>query len=338
MTQISYIHGLPEKEIKDRSKAVPKKSFIDYKGISEGELRLQLINEQINILAAFYPEEKAWTEGQKQLGDYLSGGVHGRNIPSSNLLPFLQRQIKAATNLSKKPAISGNDFIPVTNCDQFININEDYYGNVTQQYTSEYYKCVKENEYKNLLNEYLEESSHHLLYNYVVNANNEPQVVASKSLQHKLAIGKLSEITGLSKSNLQLWIRNGIMRTNAKQGTQPFQPEQTIATMAAGLPQYNRDQQGINLIDPATLLAVAKIISAIVAALIATKALIDNMKMTDQQKLQAATNYYGQKEFGPESGDYPPDWDLDTNTTINTSSIDMLPILLIGGGLLLTSK
>lgn len=313
MTKISYIHGIggvPQDEWQDRGLNVPKKSFIDYSKMTDGQLRLNLMNEQLSILSSFYPEEMQWKEGYKQLSDYLSSGVNGRKIGDRYLLPFLKKEINRAKWMNVK-ASRINGFIPIEDCSKYENMMEDVYGNITRNIKEpEYSQCLRDNKYKNLLNEHLEESAHHLLYNYVANRNLEPSIVSSKSLNHTLAIQSLASITGLSETNLKMWIRTGIIRSNVSHGTTPMQPEKTIETMKIGIPYQNNSKVGEPI--SVTILALIKIIGAITAAIAAASALVNNMHPTDQMKMQSASSYYGFPSFGPEESDYA-DWNQPGN-------------------------
>jgi len=306
MTKISYIHGIPQNESKDRAKGVPKKSFIDYTKMTDGQLRLNLIGEQLGILHGFYPDIKEWGEAHNQLNDYLQSGVNGREISQRNLLPFIKKEINRAKWMNVS-ASGVNGLIPTVDCEQFVVMEEDVYNNVTRVETAAYLKCEKDNKYKKLLNEHLEESAHHLLYKFLPSFSNEPAIVVTKGHGHRLAIEQLAKITGLGKENITLWIRNGVMRSNSVQGAQPFQPESTIDILK-GKPNINfstqqaQGESSVGIVWTAAL--VIQVIGAIVAAIKAANLLVMSMKPTDRQKMQNATAHYGLAGFGPEKNDY----------------------------------
>lgn len=305
MTKISYIHGIgiPQDEWVDRSANVPEKSFIDYANMTDGQLRLALIREQLGILAGYYPEDKQWLKGYNQLSDYLSSGVSGQKIGEKYLIPFLKNEISRAKWMTQKASSVNGLLVPMEDCNRYENMFEDPYGNITRNIQEpEYTNCLRDNRYKKLLNEHLEETSHHVLYRFVENPNLEPNVVATKSVSHKLAIQKLCQITGLSESNMTTWIRTGILRTNSKHGAPVMQPEKTIETMRIGIPYQEAERVGEPI--SVTLIALAKVLGAITAAIAAAKALLGGMEPTDRQKMESASNYFGLNEFGPGESDY----------------------------------
>lgn len=307
MTRISYIHGIPEDEIADRSKGVPNRSFIDYPQMTDGHLRLQLILEQLNILSGFYPDNQELFQAQVQLSDYLAKGIGSPFIGITKMIPFLRKEIRKARKQTKKASAINNKLIDLDDCSKYLVWDENPYGDWEWRETDEYDKCKKDNRYKGLLNDHLEETSHHLLYNYIEQANQSPTIVVAKSLQHSLAIENLAKITGLGKSNLKLWVRNGILRSNVSHGMQPLQPETTIHALKTGgkvlTEVSNSSSQVSGFITGAFL--VLKILSAATAAILAANKLISNMKPTEKQQMQNASANFGLDSFGPEDGDWP---------------------------------
>jgi len=81
MTKLSYIHGLPGavpvNEFADRARQVPKRSFINFSTLTEGELKIALALEQSELLASFYPENKEFRKIAEILKNALYLGVHG---------------------------------------------------------------------------------------------------------------------------------------------------------------------------------------------------------------------------------------------------------------------
>ena len=100
--------------------------------------------------------------------------------------------------------------------------------------------CQRLNYYEALFNEHLEGSAYHMLYEYIIQANQEPATVAAKSVLHKNAVGSFADIAQISRSNFKSWLRTGIMRETANRGGEPTQPEVAIS----GLKQ--KAQEGTN--------------------------------------------------------------------------------------------
>lgn len=319
MARITYIHGLPKDEVADRARKVPPANFLDYGKMTEGQLRLLLLYEQLSILAAFYPDVPDYARQLDVLGGVLAGDRAPASIGATREVRYLS-QVIAQAQLETRPAIqrrgSGLGNIPMMNCQDYA-VKQMYGENVTfgdlitnpfdpseeaqlEQMirSSAYYQeCQDKNEYIGLFNEKLEKTAHHILYTYIENPNAEPQIVASKTINHRLAVAKMSQISGLSGSNLKMWLRNGVQRQNVANGTEPFTPEKAIEIMKTEVPVA----AGIS---GPFLVALPAIIKAIAAAVGATVALIAALKASDRQQLQSTLYNIGLPPFGPEEGDW----------------------------------
>lgn len=321
MTSIAYIHGMPIDERRDRSKQVRAQKFIDYSRMSEGEARLHLMRRQIQIFADYYSDNKDLRNGLVQLEDYLHDGIGMKATPSRYLLPFVQREIDAARRL-QKAAISG--IIPIENCNQYDEMGEDPYGELVWMPTDESIDCAKRNYYKKLINEHLEGSAHHLLYHYVLNPNQETATVASKKVWHDLAIEELHKITGLSRSNLKLWIRNGIIANNAsKPELGAWQPELTFQKLKAGA------SAKVSAIDPITLTVLVKLF---ITAVVAVNKLVNDMKNKDREQIKNVAKGIGSTPFGPQETDVKGGNQGGSGGN-GSSSNNMLPLLLVGAAM-----
>lgn len=306
MTKVSYIHGIPKSEWQDRGANVPAPSFLDFHNMTEGELKLNLLREQLSILNGFYPEVEQYREGEQVLSDTLKDGLHKKTFAISGTGPVRQYVNKAiaevrqmgqpAAKMWRKQTAIGDPIIDIDNCDQYAIIEEDEFGRYLSN-PVEYNECLKQNEYKKILNSKLEDSAHHILYTFVSNPNLQPATVAAKTVNHRGVVALWHDITGISTDNLQLWIRNGVMRSNAKKGAEPLQPELTIDVLKEG----SSTSVGIA---PALLAALPAIISAIAAAVSATALLISSLQNKDRLKFESSFDGIGLPPFGPEQMDW----------------------------------
>jgi hypothetical protein len=312
MTKISYIHGIgaTAEERKQRAAEVPGPSLIDYTKWTEGELQLVLLAEQINMLAAYAPEDKELQKSKQILQDVLYRGVHrAGGLPGGIFTGRLATVLAAIRNArqlarpaageitGRKNGISGgigDPIIPYEDCQVVVDDPNDPLGAWT--YTDA--ACVKRNEIKKILNDNLENSAHHILYDFVANPNLTPPIVAVKTQNHRAARATLSQISKLSSTSLKMWIRNGVIRNNIAQGAGAIQPEDTIATLKSGA------IAGIG--EPLTAAALVAIIKAIAAAISAASALVLLLKQKDPQTaaLWNQLQGIGTGVFGPEQNDW----------------------------------
>lgn len=272
-----------------------------YNGIHSGKIiNTGFIPTELNIVAQTIGEAKS------------------RRMPAGSILTGPRNTIKAGIDpfISRDSAINGNDTIPVPDCQMLLNNynqllaaqsssggspwdNSNYgQGATVQQQAAaalaEYNTCVKQLNMIKDLNMYLEKSSHHLLYEYIVNPSGESGVVGAKYVLHKNAVSAFSSVTTLSRSNLRLWLRNGIMHNNAENGISPFTPEELIAGF--------KSNQG-NIGNPAVVIAVITLVIAIIKAAAPIILTLVN-KVDKENQIKTAAQGIGQTTFGPESNDW----------------------------------
>jgi len=232
MTKVSYLAGIPQDELKDRGKQVPNQPFIPYTHMTAGELRLTLLREQFRINAAFYPEDRVWQQGVSLIENKLYSGIHNigaayigtlpqRLKPLINQIRKARKETKPANNkfVLGQNGIGQDPLIEQLDCEELleyytVNYPEEYGGpteEVTPSSQAAYQKCLEENQMRKHLNEYLEGSAAHLLYEWVQNPNAQPPTVATKTILHKIGKDKISQVAEIDKELIRLWMRNGIM-------------------------------------------------------------------------------------------------------------------------------
>lgn len=343
MTQISYIHGIGADERKDRAALVPGQSFIDYTAMTDGELRLTLLADQVNMLAAYYPEDKDLQKAKALLVDTLYKGLHRSPLPGgihTGTIATVVKEIRFAQDATRPAAGQifgrvngigggiGDPLIPYEDCNIY---QENEYGEMKPTGSVDP-SCIKNNNIKKILNDNLEKSSHHLLYEFVANPNSAPQTVAIKTQSHRAAKATLSKISKLSQDNMRLWMRNGIIRQNTKRGAGAIQPEPTIQIF-----KENAGVSGIGVVP-----AIVPILQAVVAAIAAIATLVAALKQKDPQTaaLWAQLQGIGTGVYGPEGTDWtgngPPPPGGSGGAT--GEGQDYLPILLLGGAAVLLMK
>jgi len=372
MTKVTYIHGVPDasripvNELADRSKLVINKPYIDWSGMTSGELQLALLYEQLDIFSQYYPENPVFAANKNRILDVLASGLQKTSVqPAGNdelsrlvtaTIKKAQRKTRPAGFLLPKArkagltdaAIAGirgigNPVIPPIDCSEYTTTvlipqgNYDYESTVITD-SAAYAACQHQAELVKLLNQHLEKAGHHLLYAYVGNPNAQPPVVAAKYVDHIKAINAFANITDLDLENMKLWVRNGIIRGNAQGGASPLQPELTYNTIK----NYwiNKNQEGIGDFG-ATAAIIIAIIGIISAAAAAAANIINAARAADRQQLQNEAHNMGTVAFGPQDVDFTGV--LPTGSTAADNPV--IPgfdnnILLVGvlaaGGILLT--
>lgn len=357
-TSVTYISGIP-------GGRVPQRRFLNYGAMTDGEMRLALIAEQLRLLGGFYNSSEHLENEQAimaALQDGISKGSTRIRVPGE-LAQQLNKEIARARRkkrpaageiIGKREAITGigNPLIEVPDCQHLMHYSEaaDEAGYDPYTPTPAYNECRQRRHGIMLLNEHLEGSSNHMLYEFIATSESNA-VLVSKSVLHSIAVGKLAEITSIDRDNLRLWTRNGIMRNNASQvNGQPVQPEDVIATMRASRGRevsplteltsgQGRQPAEVGVL-PAFLSILPALIAAIGSAVGATVALIGTIQQNKRQELLSATNGMGTQNWGPRMEDFlfdqntgapPPTNNTDGNTPGTGSDLlsgDNAPLLL----------
>jgi len=321
MTKVTYIHGIPRPpadEWKDRGREVKKPLFLNYGIMTDGEMKLALIQEQTRILESFYPEVKELKEASQLFEKALKDGLHDISYLPGYGAGWARQAVKASTKMMRPAAgfftvrrqngLGG--LIPLEDCQKYMReVYNDYaqYDQVSYETTGESILCEEKNKEIRMLNEHLEPSSHHLLYEYLERPGAAPGVVAAKYALQRNAVSSLSSLLEFNRDNMRLWLRNGVMRNNARFGAEPFQPELTIDILRTEVPLaegMKRDSLSNSVSAPFTLAALAIVIKAIAAAVAATVGLIAAMKAAKAQQLRNTAQGIGNRTFGPEDLDW----------------------------------
>jgi len=284
--------------VQSRQTGVPKRNYIDPYNWTQGEITAALLYDQTNILSWADPENASLEKDKILIQDALFLGVNTteglekiRKIENAQLRAAMSRANRENQSVNGNRAGVAGPIIPAEDCSRYTT---PAYQQYNPNYYEEYERCVNQNRWKAMLNDHLEDSAHHLLYEYEDRPNDAPATVAAKKVLHVGAVDALSSITEISRYNMRLWLRNGVLRKNAEAGAGALQPESTIPALAQAA------QEGIGLPIP----VIVAIIGAIATAVAGTLQLISVMKATEAQQLRAAAQTIGQQNFGPLSSDW----------------------------------
>jgi hypothetical protein len=330
MTRVTYIHGIPQDEWFQRSRQVESQPYFNYGQMTDGELKLSLILEQLKILNRFYPEQQQYQTDIEVLQNILHRGLHESTPFLSKGSKELRDAVKSSlrkvrpaagvfTGSNRKRGLSG--LIPTEDCTQYMReVINPYaqYDEITYEDTAESILCQERNAEIRLMNQQLEPSSHHLLYEYLQNPNAEPAVVATKFTLHRNAVSKIAELHEFDRENMSLWLRNGVMRNNANRGISPFPPEETIQIMRTEIPEKRANSivrrtrgssagdglRGRPKLGGPFLVALPAILQALGAAVAATAVLVSSLKAAKRNEIRNVAQGIGTSTFGPEEMDW----------------------------------
>ena len=143
-------------------------------------------------------------------------------------------------------------------------------------------ECYNREKLVKVLNEKLENAGHHMIYDYATATVAAPYpAIVTKRILHSNAVAGFSSLSGVELKNMEMWLRNGIMRNNALKGASPLQPESTINVFR----DYYKTQKGIGDPITATIALITAITAAITAAAGAAIAIIQQLRAAEVAKL-----------------------------------------------------
>lgn len=378
VVKITRMHGAPKsikkapsintkakpnaaQRIANAPRIVIPQPYIDYSNLTEGLVTLRLLDENAQILSAYYGDEFGYYQkvrnyiynASKNLHS-LSGHIGYVDSQFYNLFAY----IEYAKERSKPAGIASariGDFATdraslLAEC-KYIQDSFDGFleararGTATprrrdgkiwdfQELTALNNKCRDQVFFIDAFNKHLEGTSPHLLYEFIPNGelNSLPGTANFKANNHRLANSSMARYSQLDRANIVLWERNGIMRRSAAAGLPEISPEAFINEWRKGKENINGAHIGI----PFAVLA-----PIIVAALGAAKSIL-TLILTKQAAFASELKGFSSTQFGPEGDDFnkngipdgvePPKPGFDFNS--------LLPIgaVALGGLLLLNSK
>lgn len=358
MTQIKYLHGAgpailgqakptPAERFADAPKIGTPKSFIDYSNLTEGQLTLRLLDEQIKILSNYYGDPVGNYQKARNILFLNSKNLHsisGISGPVDTQFYNLLHYIEYAKERSKPAGIQGSQINGFTEdraallaeC-KYIQDSFDGFleararGKSTprrrdgkiwdfNELKSLNDKCRDQVFFLDLFNQHLEGSAPHVLYEFIPDSelNTLPGTANFKANNHRLANSSMARYSQLDRLNLVLWERNGIMRTAANKGLKNISPEAFIAEWRKGKNNITGAHIGV----PFALLA-----PIIIAALGVASKLLDLIQIK-KAAFASEVKGYGSPQFGPGDTDF-------LNDDSSSGLTDILPYAAAGAAALL---
>jgi len=333
MTRISTITGMVKRPYYNPNAVsgnVPKQPTLDYAALSSGELRLALIRRQLDILTTVHPDNTETSERRKamtMIDNILHQGVHGLSSLTgsfwwggeagriaSEIKKAVKRQYPASYNHinSRVGGVHSAFELLSENPCNLQEIAQRMQGAPQSVIDAAYQTCLRDaqsnaadirlkNEIRTALNTDLEKSSHSPLYEFLTpeqftKINNADAVLGSKISTHRSFANVVSSTSGLERDNIRLWMRNGVMATNAQdERLGALSPEETILGLA-NYPnvEIRNGQPHIGFVF--TLLSIVGVVSFIIAAGIVIIAIIQTLQKkepTALQYLSSLTNIIG---------------------------------------------
>lgn len=212
--------------------------------------------------------------------------------------------------------------------------------------------CQNTKEIEGILNGYIVNGSHHVLYKSLPYEQFIPERVLTKRIFHQGGVAGLATTGGMKTELMSLWTETGIQAKNASINIGSLNSLQSSALLAPDPEKFGvllkivtnseekdaKTRGGIGVIDPATItLITAAITAAVAVSTTLIKALFDKKStaMNSAEGTGFGTEAYAanQKDFLSSGDPSKP------GTGTEGGSNSMMPLILAGAGLyLLTQK
>lgn len=349
--ELIYMHGMNNAiQYYDERFDISTPRKFDYLNLSDGQFLLQLLQEEIDIDRSYYGDPNGELERSSALiKDALIYGLHTKDVTSSKAVYLKSKNENYVYNVilsaSKRNGIIGGGLARLGSfeqpqmseqCQQAINdynsarlkLSNGFPVPNWAEIQSAYTLCQKIY-VQDLLNNNLNNTSHHFLYNYATpQIQNRHNIVAAKATLHKAGIDGLSEVSGISSITLSQWVRNGIKRGNQIGGIPPWSPEETIGVLDTGQrPSISGVAEDI--------VAIGEVLVKVLAVV---APLIGSLKQRDQAGILAQIPGIGGPTYNPSLDDWSNQIENQntTGTGFDLNSI-AIPAVLIAGAYLLSS-
>jgi len=374
MTAIYAVNGIkrqiPPNEWADRAANVPARRHVPFASLTEGEMRLHLLDREIEILKGYAPEQTGYlSQLQAAVRNALNAGLHrsgagfasavARQNPAvANILKTAMRQTKSAQgnsrmlprNGAKVAAIGAAtpQIIPFRDCSEYMNVIDDGYGNQQEIKLPGYQDCIERAAFEVQVNEYLWKSAHHILYEWLDKSKdlstpypNGQRVtpasagyIASKQSSQRLAVSAVARVAAFSRPLLVEWYALGIKERNVAGQLPPMTPGETIRRLKSGEP-IKAQHNVLKLYRPGVGEPISVTIIAIVklvTILVSAIAATAGLVSAIKSRPQDLPAGFASPEFGPDT----LDWDATNGTPDELGTgLDTTTLLMLGGAALL---
>lgn len=314
MSKAVYIHGIQNPNVRAQTHFF---ASIDYTVLTDGELSVMLAARQAELLYLSTGNEEMKRDSE-YLRSLVSYTVSGKDISgTSRLKQWAINRLRTGDYPAMSAAymqrgrvgdlVSFTDYRAreLSECEK---IKREWQNTSNLAFSKRlklrksWESCFAAAEYLNTVNQQLEQSGAHLLFAF--QGTGGTQSIQVKKVLHRIAVENFSGIFGLSKENIMMWIRNGVLAQNIKKGQGDMQPEETIRYLLDHVTEVYPEITGRVGALPAIIAAVKLAFEIIALAVAAIQAIMAALKPDDFLKAQANAQGLGTAAFGPEKDDF----------------------------------
>jgi hypothetical protein len=286
-----------------------------------------------------------------RIGPSAIGDIVQTNIPDANCEQYatrttnleLKAKFKIELSTTNWKRLKGGKFIPGT---LLLNLSKNFSpAKWYQKWEDNRLKCENQRAIEGILNGFVTEGSHHVLYKEMPNESYVPNLVRAKTVNHQGGVAGLATTGGMKTDLMQLWTETAIQAKNASinvgalnslqsSATLAPDPEKFNALLVKTLEQKGKTRGGIGVIDPIT---VTLITAAITASVTVATTLINALFKKENYAMSAAQGTgFGTAAYTADKKDFIESGSGNGSTTGGNNN--MLPLILGGAGLYLLSQ
>lgn len=231
--------------LNQRAANVKRPAQVDTSNLSAGEMQLYLLAQRQKMIAEFWQGTPLGLDAQvkfESMRDALYKGLHTsiglnhlpqrmRSAPASGWQPWEKKARTPKQGIKNlfddAPTVVHIGEIPLLDCDTLwpnlteqdllnSNVPSSLWSDIIQQRNDDRQACKTENEWRESLNTYWEDSGHSFIYEFL-QSNTFPHVpfdAAQKSGRHGFFVENISKASKISRSNIRIWQENGIIYHN----------------------------------------------------------------------------------------------------------------------------
>jgi len=289
-----------------------------------------------------------------RIGPSAIGDIVQTNIPDANCRQYATRitnmELKAKFKIELSTInwkrLKAAAWIPGTIA---LNLTKNFSAaKWYQKWENNRLKCENQKAIEGILNGFVTNGSHHVVYKEMPNETYVPTLVRAKTVNHQGGVAGLATTGGMKNGLMNLWTETAIQAKNASVNIGPLNSLQSSSLLAPDPEEFNalliskledaaKKRMGIG-----SVAATIAIITAITAALVASTDLINSLAKKENNAMSAAQGTgFGTAKYSANQKDWFESKDpnaADPNANTSGGSNSMLPLILGGAGLYLLSQ
>jgi hypothetical protein len=347
-------------EYKEYQKAYDMLTNALHSNISAGVKFIGAIPDELQVVARAIDQASRQTAPTSRgglisrIGPSAIGDIVQTNIPDSSCEAYatritnmeLKAKFKFELSTTNWKRLKGGKWVPGT---LLLNLSKNFSSvKWYQKWENNRLKCESQKTIEGILNGFVINGSHHVLYKEMPNESYVPTLVRAKTVNHQGGVAGLATAGGMKDGLMNLWTETAIQAKNASINIGALNSLQSSSLLAPDPEQFNAllisklEEAAKKRLGIGSVAATVAIIGAITAAITAAATLVGTLKKEENYALSAAQGTgFGTEKYSASKKDWVESKDpnaKDPNTDTTSGNDSMLPLILGGVGLYLLSQ